>query len=82
MMISRSNNAVMKATTMKTVTKALTLAISKTHSIYDIKKSNFHTLHNYIISYSSYSSRKHNRYCSLFLLRNDSFNSSIMSMRR
>lgn len=87
MMICRSNNAIMKATTMKTATKALTMAISKTHSIYDFKKSNFHTLHNYIISNSSYSSnssssRKKYRYYSSFLLRNNNFNSSIMSMRR
>jgi hypothetical protein len=87
MLISRSNNAVMKVTTTKTATKALTMAISKTHSI-DIKKSNFHTLHNFnYISNSSYnsyssSSRKHYRYYSSFLLRNDSFNSFIMSMRR
>jgi len=89
MLITRSNNAVMKATTIKTATKALTMAISKTHYIYDLKKSNFHTLHNfnYIISNSSYnsnsiSSRKHYRYYSSVLLRNNNFNSSIMSMRR
>ena len=46
MMISRSNNAIMKATTMKTATKALTMAISKIHTIYDLKKYNFHTLYN------------------------------------
>jgi hypothetical protein len=83
MMICRNNNAIMTATTMKTSTKALTMAISKTHSIYDFKKSNFHTLHNYIISNSSYSSsRKQYRYYSSFLLRNNNFNSSIISMTR
>jgi hypothetical protein len=81
----------MKATTMKTATKALTMAISKTNFVNDFKKSNFHTLHNYnvIISNSSYkvssnssSSRKHYRYYSSFLLRNNNFNSSIISMIR
>jgi len=89
MMISRSNNAIMKATTMKTATKALTMAISKIHTIYDFKKYNFHTLYNfnYIISNSSYnsnssSSRKHYRYYSSFLLRNNNFNRFIISMSR
>lgn len=81
MMICRSNNAIMTATTMKTSTKALTMAISKTHSIYDFKKSNFHTLHNYIISNSSYSNSSYSYYSS-FLLRNNNFNSFKMSMTR
>ena len=84
MMMCRSSDAIIKATIMKTATKAIN----------NINKSNFHVLNNYKVIISSSNSNdnfsscrssiwSHCHYYSSFLLmRNNNSSSSILSIRR
>ena len=87
MMMCRSSDAIIKATTMKTSMKTATKAIN------NINKSNFHVLNNYKVIISSSNSNdnfsscrgsiwSYCHYYSAFLLRNNNSSSSIMSIRR